>query len=127
MKNDVWKFVLIGVGVLALGFTLVRFVFGGDAVPQNEYRLYADVVDGTLYRFKQRGRTLMTPMPNPENPDRLSLFPVERDEDGAFVIPALNRPDPANFVHFGFERAPALVDLETGLVEVTNEDPLTAE
>jgi hypothetical protein len=108
MNAEMWKYVLIAIGVIALGYTLFD-VATHERMPQApKFVLMIDAPTGNVYEVRLRGRPRSLPMEHPETGER-TLFPAEPTEDGGFQVRT-------RYVGEQFREVASsdLVDLETG-------------
>ena len=110
-----WQIVLFVAAVVVVGVSLGWMVLGGKRVDLPNEAVFADVSNGDLYTVNLRGRrSAMVPSKNPETGE-WTLFPVERDESGAWRITERARFD---FEAMDVDKS-AVKDMATGEVEVS--------
>ena len=113
-----WQIILIVLAFAVLGFSLLRMSSGGKIELPNSV-LVVDVETGDLYNMRLGKRNgAYFPERNPDT-NRLTLMPVEQDDNGEWHIighafPALQDVDGELIV----------VDAETGLVTIESDKVL---
>lgn len=86
-----WHIILILAAIGALGFSAWKFAFTAR-VPDPDRILLVDVKTGVLFDTRKgKNRGLLLPARHPETGDP-TLFPVEKDESGSWVIRSRYRP-----------------------------------
>lgn len=112
-----WRWCAVGLAIVALSAIVWRAGSGRGRVPMADTVLMVDVRSGQLFEMSVGRTGLMVPERHPQT-GALGLFPVERDDSGAFVIPARMREGLAMVEGGGG----AIVDRRTGVVK-TNGAP----
>ncbi|MBL4591424.1 MAG: hypothetical protein JKY96_05640 [Phycisphaerales bacterium] len=83
-----WQIVIMVLAVIALGFVVVKYGFGGGSPESkmNSSMTLVDVETGQLYTFDISGKNgIVIPARNPES-NKKALLPVYKNDDSEWAI-----------------------------------------
>lgn len=114
-----WQILVFVAAVVAMAFGLWWSLGRGPKAKSSHETLLVDVTTGDLFDFSTKNKGVVIPERNPDT-GKIALFPVQKSEDGDWVVDAryLGRSALREV-----EGEPKMLDPGTGKVTVTNETP----